>query len=167
MRGCGGSVFPNPDTPRSGQTTAQTQDTIDLLDHLGIDKVVVPGHDWGARAGYLLTTLWPERVERLIALASGHRPQKMLVGTSLPGRYRAVCELRHTAPARAYAPAGAHGPQRDRCRNGLAQAASSDSGSGEPQHRSVFAFTQIEGRLRSCHLIAHHYVGFKSNKILT
>ena len=72
MRGCGGSVFTSPDTPRSGQTTAQTQDAIDLLDHLGIDKVVLVGHDWGARAAYLLAALWPERVERLVTLSVGY-----------------------------------------------------------------------------------------------
>ena len=69
VRGCGGSVFLDPDTPRSGQATALAQDAIDLLDLLGIDKVVVLGHDWGAQAGYLLAALWPARVERLIALS--------------------------------------------------------------------------------------------------
>lgn len=72
MRGCGGSVFPNLDTPRSGQTTAQAQDAIDLLDYLGIDKVVLVGHDWGARAGYLVAALWPERVERIVILSAGY-----------------------------------------------------------------------------------------------
>lgn len=72
MRGCGGSVFLDPDTPRSGQTVAQAQDAIDLLDQLGIAKAVVLGHDWGARAGYLLAALWPARVERLITLSVGY-----------------------------------------------------------------------------------------------
>ncbi|RAK63470.1 alpha/beta fold hydrolase [Hymenobacter edaphi] len=72
MRGCGGTVFPDPDTMRSGQTTAQAQDAIDLLDHLGIRKAVVVGHDWGARAGYLLAALWPERVERLVVASVGY-----------------------------------------------------------------------------------------------
>jgi pimeloyl-ACP methyl ester carboxylesterase len=72
MRGCGGSTFSNPNTPRSGQTTAQAQDAIDLLDHLGIDKVVLVGHDWGARAAYLVAALWPERVERMVILSAGY-----------------------------------------------------------------------------------------------
>lgn len=72
MRGCGGSVFPNPDTPHSGQTTALAQDAIDLLDHLGIEKVVQVGHDWGARAAYLLAALWPERIERMMAISVGY-----------------------------------------------------------------------------------------------
>ncbi len=72
MRGCGGSVFRDTDTPRSGQTTALAQDAIDLLDHLGIEKVLLVGHDWGARAAYVLAALWPERIERLIAISVGY-----------------------------------------------------------------------------------------------
>jgi pimeloyl-ACP methyl ester carboxylesterase len=72
MRGCAGSVFLDPSTPRSGQTTALAQDAIDLLDHLGIAKVVLVGHDWGARAAYLLAALWPARVERLVAISVGY-----------------------------------------------------------------------------------------------
>ncbi|OUJ67768.1 alpha/beta fold hydrolase [Hymenobacter crusticola] len=72
MRGCGGSTFLDPDTPRSGQAVAQAQDAIDLLDQLDIDRAVVVGHDWGARAGYLLAALWPMRVERLVALSGGY-----------------------------------------------------------------------------------------------
>ena len=83
MRGCGGSVFPNPDTPRSGQTTALAQDAIDLLDHLEIDKVVLVGHDWGARAAYLIAALWPERVERLVALAAGYETG-LMAGDKIP-----------------------------------------------------------------------------------
>ncbi|RZL14905.1 MAG: alpha/beta hydrolase [Hymenobacter sp.] len=72
IRGCGDSVFLDADTPRSGQTTALAQDAIDLLDHLGIDKVVLVGHDWGARAAYLIAALWPARVERLVAISVGY-----------------------------------------------------------------------------------------------
>ncbi|MGI4886892.1 MAG: alpha/beta fold hydrolase [Janthinobacterium lividum] len=72
MRGCGGSVFLDSDTPRSGQTTALAQDAIDLLDGLGIEKVVLVGHDWGAHAAYLVAALWPERVERLVTVSVGY-----------------------------------------------------------------------------------------------
>jgi len=72
MRGCAGSMFPDPNTPRSGQTTAQAQDAVDLLDQLGIDKVILVGHDWGAHAAYLVAALWPERVERLITASVGY-----------------------------------------------------------------------------------------------
>ncbi len=72
LRGCGPTTFRDAGTPRSGQTTAFAQDAIDLLDVLGIDQVTVVGHDWGARAGYVLAALWPERVERLVVLAAGY-----------------------------------------------------------------------------------------------
>jgi len=72
MRGCAGSIFLDSNTPRSGQVTALAQDAIDLLDHLGLDKVVLVGHDWGARAAYVLAALWPERIERLVAVSVGY-----------------------------------------------------------------------------------------------
>jgi pimeloyl-ACP methyl ester carboxylesterase len=72
MRGCGGSTFLDATTPRSGQTTALAQDAIDLLDHLSIEKVVLVGHDWGARAAYVLAALWPERIERMVVMSVGY-----------------------------------------------------------------------------------------------
>ena len=72
VRGCGHSVFLAADTMRSGQVVAFAQDYIDLLDGLGIAKATVVGHDWGARAGYVLAALWPERVTRLVALSVGY-----------------------------------------------------------------------------------------------
>src|SRR5262249_15136980 len=33
---------------------------------------VLVGHDWGARAAYVMAALWPERVERLVALSVGY-----------------------------------------------------------------------------------------------
>ena len=72
LRGYGPTTFLSPETMRSGQTTAFAQDAIDLLDALGIERVTVVGHDWGARAGYVLAALWPERVERLVVAAAGY-----------------------------------------------------------------------------------------------
>jgi pimeloyl-ACP methyl ester carboxylesterase len=86
MRGCGGSVFRDPDTPRSGQTTALAQDAIDLLDHLGIEKVTLVGHDWGARAGYLVAALWPTRVEKLVVASVGYE-------TGIPGDKIPVAQI--------------------------------------------------------------------------
>ncbi len=72
LRGYGSTTFRDPATMRSGQVTALAQDAIDLLDALGIERVTVLGHDWGARTGYALAALWPERVEKLFALAVGY-----------------------------------------------------------------------------------------------
>lgn len=72
IRGCAGTTFLAADTLRSGQVVAFAQDAIDLLDSLGIAKATVVGHDWGARAGYALAALWPERVERLVVMSVGY-----------------------------------------------------------------------------------------------
>jgi pimeloyl-ACP methyl ester carboxylesterase len=42
------------------------RDQIALLDALGIERVKLIGHDWGAYAGFLLCLLAPERVERYV-----------------------------------------------------------------------------------------------------
>ena len=39
------------------------------MDALNIKSATVIGHDWGARLGYTLAALWPERVQWLAALA--------------------------------------------------------------------------------------------------
>lgn len=68
----GKTSFKDAATERSGQVTAQAQDVIDLMDALGIEKAVIVGHDWGCIAGYALAALWPERIERLVAISVGY-----------------------------------------------------------------------------------------------
>jgi pimeloyl-ACP methyl ester carboxylesterase len=72
LRGFGPTRFLDPATPRSGQITALAHDAVDLLDALAVPKVVLVGHDWGARVAYVLAALWPQRVERLLALSVGY-----------------------------------------------------------------------------------------------
>jgi len=72
LRGFGPTRFLDPATPRSGQLTALAQDAVELLDALGVSRCVLVGHDWGARAAYIIAALWPERVERLVALSVGY-----------------------------------------------------------------------------------------------
>lgn len=72
LRGCGQTTFHDSATLRSGQVTALVQDAIDLLDALHIERATILGHDWGARAGYALAALFPERVERLVVLSAGY-----------------------------------------------------------------------------------------------
>jgi pimeloyl-ACP methyl ester carboxylesterase len=43
------------------------RDQIALLDALGIERVKLMGHDWGGYAGFLMSVLSPERVERYVA----------------------------------------------------------------------------------------------------
>jgi len=47
-------------------------DVIAVLDHLGIERAHVVGHDWGAAVAWALGSLVPDRVERLVALSVGH-----------------------------------------------------------------------------------------------
>ena len=71
LRGYAGTRFLDSNTPRSGQLSALAQDTIDLADALGIARFDVVGHDWGARAAYISSALWPNRVERCVTMAVG------------------------------------------------------------------------------------------------
>ncbi|MDR0360831.1 MAG: alpha/beta hydrolase [bacterium] len=47
------------------------QDVTGILDALGVERAPVVGHDWGAAVAWLLASLAPERVERLVAISVG------------------------------------------------------------------------------------------------
>jgi pimeloyl-ACP methyl ester carboxylesterase len=47
-------------------------DVLGILGALGVERVSVVGHDWGAGLGWTLAALAPERVQRLAALSVGH-----------------------------------------------------------------------------------------------
>ena len=47
-------------------------DVLGVLDHLGVQRAHVVGHDWGAAVSWLLATLAPDRVDHLAALSVGH-----------------------------------------------------------------------------------------------
>lgn len=47
-------------------------DVVALMDHLGIEKASVIGHDWGAVTGWVFTGTYPERVNCYAALSVGH-----------------------------------------------------------------------------------------------
>jgi len=78
VRGFGATCFLERATFRSGQLTALAQDLIEFADGVGIDGFMVVGHDWGARAGYVVAAVWPERLRGLVAISVGYgtsRPQ--------------------------------------------------------------------------------------------
>ncbi|SAK46219.1 alpha/beta hydrolase fold protein [Caballeronia glebae] len=75
LRGAGGTRFLRDDTVRDGSGVALAQDAVDLADALGIAKFDVVGHDWGARAAYTMSALFPERVRRMAALALAYQPR--------------------------------------------------------------------------------------------
>jgi pimeloyl-ACP methyl ester carboxylesterase len=48
------------------------RDVAALLDAAGVQRAHVVGHDWGAAAAWLVGSLLPERVDRLVAISVGH-----------------------------------------------------------------------------------------------
>ena len=59
LRGFGPTRFRSADTLRSGQQAAIAHDALDLLDALGIARVLVAGYDWGGRAACILAAMRP------------------------------------------------------------------------------------------------------------
>ena len=47
-------------------------DVLGLLDALKIEKVSLVGHDWGGLIGWQLAALAPQRIERFVAMSTGH-----------------------------------------------------------------------------------------------
>lgn len=64
LRGWGWSQAPPGDYAKS----TFAADVLALLDHEGLERVRVIGHDWGGYAAFLLALGHPERVERMVAL---------------------------------------------------------------------------------------------------
>jgi len=87
LRGFGRSRFLHEETPRSGQLTALGQDVIDFANALGIGKFILVGHDWGARAGYVVSVARPDRVRALLAISVGY-------GTNNPGQVISFAQAR-------------------------------------------------------------------------
>lgn len=61
------------DAPRGGYDTGtRVDDVLGLLDELGLDRVRLIGHDWGAWTGFHLCLRAPERVSHYLALNMMH-----------------------------------------------------------------------------------------------
>lgn len=52
--------------------TTLARDAIALIDHLGAQKAVIVGHDWGAAAAYLAAAMRPDRVRAIVTAAVPH-----------------------------------------------------------------------------------------------
>lgn len=80
LRGYGPSRFRDPllgrKPRRTGQPVALAQDVIDLADRLKLKQFHFAGHDWGARAGYALAALFPQRLKSLTAISVPFHPGK-------------------------------------------------------------------------------------------
>jgi pimeloyl-ACP methyl ester carboxylesterase len=75
LRGTLPTRFLSETTPRFAGGVALAQDAIDLVDALKLSSFAVVGHDWGARAAYILSALFPERVTSITALALAYQPR--------------------------------------------------------------------------------------------
>jgi pimeloyl-ACP methyl ester carboxylesterase len=69
VRGFGATRVKVPEA-EGGQWAALGQDIIDFADAFKLDRFLLAGHDWGARAGYAAAALAPKRVLGLVALAT-------------------------------------------------------------------------------------------------
>ncbi len=78
-RGFGQTRFLSESDLRSGQLTALGQDVMEFVDCLGLNHFTLVGHDWGARAAYIVAALSPERVRGLVTISVGY-------GTNDPGQ---------------------------------------------------------------------------------
>jgi pimeloyl-ACP methyl ester carboxylesterase len=94
LRGCGLSEMPPRVADyRLGHLVA---DVVALLDVLGVAKVRLVAHDWGAVIGWQVALKHADRVERYVAMAVGH-PTCYATGgllQKLKGYYIAVFQLR-------------------------------------------------------------------------
>jgi pimeloyl-ACP methyl ester carboxylesterase len=69
MRGFGRSGWPADGDFRKRRVA---EDALALLDELGLEKVLLVGHDWGGWAAILAAAMAPERFSALLALGTGH-----------------------------------------------------------------------------------------------
>jgi pimeloyl-ACP methyl ester carboxylesterase len=69
LRGFGDA--PRPTDIRAYRRPFLVADVLGLLDQLGLDRVHLVGHDWGASLSWRIAGSYPDRVERLVALSVG------------------------------------------------------------------------------------------------
>jgi len=68
MRGCGPTTYRDKSVVRSAEQAALAADVLGLLDALEIERAVIAGFDWGARAACSFAALWPDRCAGLVAV---------------------------------------------------------------------------------------------------
>jgi pimeloyl-ACP methyl ester carboxylesterase len=54
---------------RNGQQSVIPVDIIAFMDALKIQKAIIGGYDWGARAADIIAALWPERCKALVSVS--------------------------------------------------------------------------------------------------
>ncbi len=78
LRGYSPSQIPDDGCP---QAAALGRDALGLIEALGADSAVVIGHDFGGAAALLAALLAPERVSKLVTIATPYSPKLMEVMT--------------------------------------------------------------------------------------
>jgi pimeloyl-ACP methyl ester carboxylesterase len=68
LRGFGPTRFLRADVHRSGQQAALANDLNGLIDGLKLQKPILAGYDWGARAACTMAALWPEKIAGLVSI---------------------------------------------------------------------------------------------------
>ena len=68
LRGHGPTSFREDRTVRSGQQAALGADLVAFIDALHLERPILAGYDWGARAACIVAALWPERVGGLVSV---------------------------------------------------------------------------------------------------
>lgn len=74
LRGFGQSTFIDATVMRSAQVVALARDIEAVADQLAIDRFVLVGHDWGARAVFPAAVLFPERISSVVSVSLGWAP---------------------------------------------------------------------------------------------
>jgi pimeloyl-ACP methyl ester carboxylesterase len=69
LRGYGTTRLRSSETLRNGQQAAMAVDVIALMDALKVEKAIVAGYDWGARAAAIVAALWPQRCKALVSVS--------------------------------------------------------------------------------------------------
>jgi pimeloyl-ACP methyl ester carboxylesterase len=69
LRGYGSTRFRSDETPRNGQQAALAADVLSLVDAIGIERAIVCGFDWGARAANVVAALWPDRCKAMVSVS--------------------------------------------------------------------------------------------------
>ena len=70
LRGFGGSS--RPGAVEAYDAPHLVGDVVGVLDHLGIPRAHLVGHDWGAAIAWMVAALVPDRVASITALSVGH-----------------------------------------------------------------------------------------------
>jgi pimeloyl-ACP methyl ester carboxylesterase len=96
-RGCGETEMPTEVSAYRIETLVA--DIVGLLDVLGIQKVRIVAHDWGAAQAWQVVLNYPQRVDRYVALSVGHPTAYFHGGLAqkLRGYYIFALQLRGVA----------------------------------------------------------------------